>query len=279
MSDRVKEGSLHAESLLRVLDIIAFHTHVWERCCVCENRQEVIIVRLRGKKRKKSDEWARDVVADPSAHKGSWHRLFGNDHPIFVELGSGKGAFVTQMSVRHPEVNWIGVEQYDALIGRISETAARVRAAHEDNPARTDNFRLICGNIERIDQWFADGELERLYLHFSDPWPKLRHARRRLTHPHFLAMYARVLRDGGDVLMRTDNAPLFHDAQHSFAQCGFLCVEAWQDDSGVAGIPAISHVITEYEHKFRMLGKPIYGVHVRYHRGEVGGADEQRSVR
>ncbi|MBU6145248.1 MAG: tRNA (guanosine(46)-N7)-methyltransferase TrmB [Paenibacillaceae bacterium] len=234
----------------------------------------MIIVRLRGKKRAKTDEWAREVVVDPSAHKGSWKRVFGNDKPIFVELGSGKGAFVTQMRVRHPEVNWIGVEKYDALIGRISEMAMRTR--HEQGSDRADNLRLICGDIGQLDQWFADGELDRLYLHFSDPWPKMRHARRRLTHPHFLAMYARVLRDGGDVLMRTDNAPLFWYSQHRFAECGFVCVEAWQDDTGVAGIAAIPHVITEYERKFRMLGKPIYGMHVRHDRdgtatnGDIG---------
>ncbi|WP_028560413.1 tRNA (guanosine(46)-N7)-methyltransferase TrmB [Paenibacillus pinihumi] len=194
------------------------------------------------------------VVLDAQAFKGRWKEFFGNDRPIHVELGMGKGQFISQHSGRNPEINYIGVDMYDELIRRASEKARNVwREKGETSPP---NLALLRANIEFIETMFEPGELERIYLNFSDPWPKSKHARRRLTHPRFLAKYVELLNGQGEIHFKTDSTTLFEFSLNSFTEVGLqlrnisldLHRDTLRDDL----------VLTEYESKFVGFGQPIY---------------------
>jgi len=198
------------------------------------------------------------VVLDASEYKGKWSQFFGNDRPIHVELGMGKGQFISQMSVRNPEINYIGVDMYDELIRRASEKG---RLAWEDKGVDSPpNLALLRANIENIDEMFEDNELERIYLNFSDPWPKSKHARRRLTHPRFVEKYIKKLNENGEIHFKTDSQTLFEFSLNSFADMELvmrnislnLHREELREDL----------VLTEYETKFHNLGHPIHRVEV-----------------
>lgn len=198
------------------------------------------------------------VVLDASQYKGKWHQFFGNDRPIYVELGMGKGQFISQMSVRNPEINYIGVDMYDELIRRASEKARDVWSEKgEDTPP---NLALLRANIENIDEMFEENELERIYLNFSDPWPKSKHARRRLTHPRFVERYIHKLNERGEIHFKTDSQSLFEFSLNSFADMELfmrnISLNLHKDE------PREDLVFTEYETKFHQMGNPIYRVEV-----------------
>jgi tRNA (guanine-N7-)-methyltransferase len=213
-------------------------------------------MRLRGRKNiRESLEAQPDlVVLEPRALRGKWREFFGNDRPIHAELGMGKGRFISTMSTNHPEINYIGMDMYDELLRRGSEKA---RAAwREKGSDRVPNLALVRGNVEYLEEMFAPGELERIYLNFSDPWPKKKHARRRLTHPRMLEKYKAVLNERGEIHFKTDSLTLFEYSLNSFSDCGIqmrnislhLHREGLREDL----------VLTEYEEKFVGLGQPIY---------------------
>lgn len=217
-------------------------------------------MRLRGRKgiREDLERQPELVVLEPESYIGKWQQVFGNDHPIHIELGMGKGKFISEWSARNPNVNYIGVDMYDELIRRGAEKAKRTR---EITPGSTmDNLRLIRMNIEQIETAFAPNELERIYLNFSDPWPKKRHWRRRLTHPDFLRKYMDILNIRGEIHMKTDSVALFEFSLNAFADMGLrmrnisldLHADGVRDDL----------VLTEYESKFIERS-------VRIHRCEV----------
>jgi len=194
------------------------------------------------------------VVLDPAKYKGNWRAFFGNDRPIHAELGMGKGLFISTMSVRHPDINFVGVDRYDELIRRASVKAdAMWREAYGRRP---DNLALVLHNVEHLTDMFGDGEVERIYLNFSDPWPKKRHVKRRLTHPRFLAMYAKVLKPSGEIHFKTDSAELFEYSLNTFSDFGFRLRNITFNLH--AGGLHPDHVMTEYEQKFVEQGKPIY---------------------
>jgi tRNA (guanine-N7-)-methyltransferase len=143
-------------------------------------------MRLRGKKnvRESLEQQPDLVVLEPQQWRGRWHEFFGNDAPIHVELGMGKGQFISRMSANNPQINYIGMDIFDELLRRGSEKARAVwrEKGHE---GRVPNLALVRGNVEYLELMFEPGELSRIYLNFSDPWPKSKHARRRLTHPGF----------------------------------------------------------------------------------------------
>ncbi|WP_310550857.1 tRNA (guanosine(46)-N7)-methyltransferase TrmB [Paenibacillus glufosinatiresistens] len=213
-------------------------------------------MRLRGRKgiRESLERQTDLVVLEPRNYKGKWHELFGNDRPIHVEFGMGKGQFISQMSVKYPDINFIGVDMYDELLRRGAEKA---RAAHEtlgkENPA---NLRLALANIEYAEEVFAPGELERIYLNFSDPWPKSKHARRRLTHPRFLDKYRGLLNGWGEIHLKTDSVSLFEFSLNAFADYG-LQMTNLSLDLHAGGINE-EHVMTEYETKFVGQGMRIH---------------------
>jgi len=229
-------------------------------------------MRLRGRKgiREDIERQKELVVLNARDYKGKWAELFGNDKPIYAELGMGKGRFISEMSRLYPDINFIGVDMYDELIRKASEkarvahglaTAAEIEEDENENENENEliqipNLRLMLFNIEQIEEAFADGELERIFLNFSDPWPKKKHARRRLTHPGFLAKYRQILNDKGEIHLKTDSQSLFEFSLNSFADTG-LRMRNISLNLHVDGINP-DHVMTEYETKFAGQGMNIH---------------------
>jgi len=213
-------------------------------------------MRLRGRKNTRASLEAQPdlVILEPHRWAGRWHEFFGNDRPIYAEFGMGKGQFISTMSVRHEEINFIGVDMYDELLRRGSEKARAVW--REKGFENVPNLALVRGNVEEAEQMFAPGELSRIYLNFSDPWPKKKHSKRRLTHPRFLEMYKRILNADGEIHFKTDSRSLFEYSLNSFCDCGIRLREITLDlhRDGVRE----DLVMTEYETKFHEQGMPIY---------------------
>lgn len=213
-------------------------------------------MRLRGRKgiREEIERQQELIILNAKDLKGKWSEVFGNGQPIHAELGMGKGRFISEMSLKHPEINFIGIDMYDELIRKSSEKA---KSAHgNETEEAIPNLRLVLFNIEHIEEAFGDGELERIYLNFSDPWPKKKHARRRLTHRGFVEKYIRILNDSGEIHLKTDSQSLFEFSLNSFADMGLrmrhislnLHAEGFHPD----------HVMTEYETKFAGQGMNIH---------------------
>lgn len=193
-------------------------------------------------------------VEDAKAFKGRWHEFFGNKQPLHVELGMGKGRFISGMCARHPEWNFIGIDMKEELLMQASDKA---RAAWQEvAQLAPPNLALTLFNIEYVLDLFEQGEVSRIYLNFSDPWPKRRHARRRLTHPEFLQKYASILRPDGEIHLKTDGAGLFEFSLNSFCESGYglrnISLNLHKEG------PHPDHIMTEYEAKFHDRGQPIY---------------------
>lgn len=213
-------------------------------------------MRLRGRKniRESLENQPELVVLEPQQWKGRWREYFGNDRPIHVELGMGKGQFISTQSGRNEGINYIGMDMFDELIRRGSEKARAIWRAKGSE--RVPNLALVRGNVEYLDQMFQPGELSRIYLNFSDPWPKARHAKRRLTHPRFLTKYKDALNEKGEIHFKTDSLSLFEFSLNSFSDSQIqmknislhLHRDGLRDDL----------VLTEYESKFVAQGLPIY---------------------
>ncbi|ECH9276470.1 tRNA (guanosine(46)-N7)-methyltransferase TrmB, partial [Salmonella enterica subsp. enterica] len=213
-------------------------------------------MRLRGRKgiREHLEQQRELVVLNPREYKGRWAEVFGNGRPIHIELGMGKGQFISGMSVKYPDVNFIGMDMYDELIRRASE---KVRTKwDEQGGLEPQTVRLALGNIEMIEEFFAPGEVERIYLNFSDPWPKKKHWRRRLTHPRFLEKYRQLLNDNGEIHFKTDSRVLFEFSLNAFSAVGLQMndISLSLHEGGINE----AHVMTEYESKFVGQGMPIY---------------------
>lgn len=177
--------------------------------------------------------------------KGHWQELFGREAPLHVELGTGKGDFISQMAQRHPEWNFIGIEaQQDVLYA----AAKKVRALE------LPNVRLLVFDINNIENIFGEQEVDRFYINFCDPWPKARHAKRRLTHVGFLHRYAKLLKRPGRLIFKTDNRPLFDFSLEQFQEAG-LTVEDVSFDLHAENRP--DNIMTEYERKFSGFGEKI----------------------
>lgn len=185
-------------------------------------------------------------ITDPEAHKGKWSEVFGNDNPIHVEIGCGKGSFVVGMAKMYPDVNFIAIEKVEDVIVMAMEKAIENEVG---------NVLFMDLDAERIEDFFEKGEIERIYLNFSDPWKKSKQAKRRLTHKNFLDRYKKVLNSGSYIWFKTDNRKLFEFSLNSFCAEGFKLQNITLDlhDSGFEG-----NVITEYEQRFIDLGQPIY---------------------
>lgn len=179
------------------------------------------------------------------SEKGRWQEIFGRRAPIFVELGTGKGDFISQMAELHPEVNFIGIEmQQDVLI-----TAAR-----KVREKGLRNVRLLVFDIAGLKMIFAYGEVSRFYVNFCDPWPKKRHAKRRLTHRNFLACYQDLLLSGGKLFFKTDNRLLFDFSLEEFEAAGLPVTDVSYD---LHAEERPDNVMTEYERKFSGRGEKI----------------------
>lgn len=204
--------------------------------------------------------WASDFIAEqseyavtnPEQYKGKWHELFGNHHPIHIEVGTGKGQFLAGMAQKNPDINYIGIELFDSVI---------VAAIQKAVDLKIPNLKFLNVNANNLSEYFAPGEIDRVYLNFSDPWPKSRHAKRRLTYKSFLALYEEILVKGGEIHFKTDNQGLFEYSLLSFSEYGLLLKYVSLDlhNSDYEG-----NVMTEYEEKFSEKGQRIYRVEAKY---------------
>ena len=193
-------------------------------------------------------EYAPIVVLEPEQHKGAWREIFGNDHPIHMEVGMGKGKFVSTLARQNPDINFIGVEVIEEVL---LDAVKRMNRA-EGIP---ENLRLVWVNASLLEDLFAAEEVDRIYLNFSDPWPKTRHAKRRLTHKGFLDQYRVILGAEGQVHFKTDNQGLFEFSLNEFSACGWRMQNIQLDM--YKKLPE-GNVATEYETKFHNQGMPIY---------------------
>lgn len=206
--------------------------------------------------RLRNKPWAKDtllahpemVIQDAKQWKGRWQERFGNNHPIHIEIGSGKGQFISQMAKANPMINYIGIE---------IQTSVIVVALEKALAAQVPNLQLLHIDGGSLTEYFAANEVSRIYLNFSDPWPKKRHAKRRLTHAHFLQAYEQVLPADGEIHFKTDNRGLFEYSLASFSQFGMILKQVWLD---LHEDPLPDNVMTEYEEKFSAKGHPIYRV-------------------
>lgn len=192
------------------------------------------------------------VTPEPEQHKGKWSAVFGNSNPIHIEIGMGKGQFIRGMALQNPEINFIGVECYDSVLVRALE-----KLIEEPLP----NVRLLRFDGEHLLNCFEPHELSRIYLNFSDPWPKIRHAKRRLTHEKFLTMYRELLAPNGDVWFKTDNRLLFQFSLVSMNNFGMI----FEDVSlNLHEEEPADNVRTEYEQNWSSRGYPIYRVEAKF---------------
>lgn len=188
------------------------------------------------------------VVLEPQQYKGNWHNVFGNNGPIQIEVGMGKGRFISTMARQNPELNFIGIEVIEEVL---LDAVKRMNRAG----GIPDNLRLVWINAAMLQDLFIEGEVDRIYLNFSDPWPKTRHKKRRLTHESFLKQYAAVLKTQGQVHFKTDNQLLFEFSLNEFSACRWQLQNIQLD---LYRCEPEGNVATEYELKFHEKEMPIY---------------------
>ncbi len=186
------------------------------------------------------------VVKDADHYKGRWKEYLNTDEPVHIEIGMGKGKFLMEMARKNPHIQYIGIEKYSSVLVRALEKM-------EEDPL--ENVHFIRMDAEYITQYFDKGEVEKIYLNFSDPWPKDRHAKRRLTSHQFLERYDQILKEEGEIIFKTDNRDLFDFSVAEAGDAGWtmdLCVYNLYDSQYLEG-----NVMTEYEEKFVKKGIPI----------------------
>lgn len=215
-------------------------------------------MRLRNIPRAESVLEAHDnVIKNEKECKGRWHTVFGNDAPVYIEIGMGKGQFLTAMAQKNPDRNYIGIERYSSVLLRAVERLDKLAEASGGEPGEVpENIRFICMDAAEIEDVFEKGEVEGIYLNFSDPWPKKRHARRRLTSKEFFARYDSILAPDGRVEFKTDNRDLFQFSLEQAEEAGWRVLMSTWDLHGDAVMNA-GNVMTEYEEKFSAKGNPI----------------------
>ena len=179
---------------------------------------------------------------------GRWKEIFGNDNPVHIEIGMGKGKFIHTMARENPEINYVGIEKYSSVL---------LRAIQKMEKEELPNLKFLRMDAEGITGVFAQGEVDRIYLNFSDPWPKDRHAKRRLPSREFLRRYGEILTPDGVVEFKTDNRELFQFALEELEPAGWKIVQMTEDLHRDAKMMQ-GNVMTEYEERFSSKGNPIY---------------------
>ena len=207
------------------------------------------------------------VASDPKSCRGNWDRVFAGrsagrekdpadarpgKKPLYIEVGMGKGRFLMELSRLHPDNNYVGMEMYDSVLLR----AVQKKNELQENGVLLDNCLFIREDARLLPELFAPGEAAGIYLNFSDPWPKARHAKRRLTSHQFLERYEKILAPGGRIEFKTDNRELFDFSLQEAGIAGWT-VEAFTYDLHHDGDLLPGNVMTEYEEKFCAMGKPI----------------------
>ena len=176
-------------------------------------------------------------IDNPKELRGNWNKVFNNNNPIYIEIGMGKGDFIIENACLYPNINFIGIEKFDSVI---------VRAIQKSNELELNNLKLIRIDAIEIDEVFSK-EIDKIYLNFSDPWPKERHAKRRLTSPIFLAKYDTIFKDIPNITMKTDNNGLFEYSLESLVNYGYEMIYVTRD---LYSEDIRDNIATEYEKKF-----------------------------
>lgn len=211
-------------------------------------------MRLRNKPwaSEKIGQYPHYIVPNPEDYKGRWNEAFKNENPLHIEVGTGKGQFLLGMAKQNPHINYIGIELFESVI---------VSALDRLIEAELPNFKLLNVNAVELEKYFTKNDVERVYLNFSDPWPKKRHAKRRLTYKSFLQSYENILVNEGEIHFKTDNQGLFEFSLMSFSEYGlllkFLSLDLHKSDFE-------GNIMTEYEEKFSQKGQRIYRCEVKY---------------
>jgi len=187
------------------------------------------------------------VISNPEKNKGKWNAIFSNNNDLHVEFGMGKGGFIIEMARQNPDINYIGVERFETVVYKACKKAERDQLV--------PNLRFICENVGLCKDIFSKGEVDRIYLNFSDPWPKNRHANKRLTYRKFLKKYDYLLCKKGQIHFKTDNKGLFEFTLNELSDQDWKMKNITFDlhASGIKG-----NVMTEYEERFSSQGMPIY---------------------
>ena len=190
----------------------------------------------------------RYVVHEPENFKGSWkEEIFKNDAPIHIEIGMGKGKFIMQLASDNPDINYIGIEKYSSVL---------LRAIQKMEKNELSNLVFVRMDAESITDVFGPDEIDRIYLNFSDPWPKDRHAKRRLMSGNFLDKYTQILKKDGIIEFKTDNRALFDFAVEEAPSAGWEIVGMTYDLHKDAEMMR-GNIMTEYEERFSSMGNPI----------------------
>ena len=202
-------------------------------------------------------EYTDYIIANPEEMKGKWAAQFLHSSPIHVEFGTGRGQFITALAEENPAINYIALEQKQEVL---------VQAIRKAKDKELSNIKFILGNANHILKFFDEGELSRIYLNFVDPWPKKRHAKRRLTHHHFLDMYKKILTETGEIFLKTDNEILFEFSLNELIQYRFhlshISLNLYRDEENIK-----NQIQTEYEEKFIEQGKTIFRLEARISEG------------
>ena len=189
----------------------------------------------------------KNVIQSGKDYKGKWNELFGNDNPIYLEIGMGKGDFIIEHARSNPNINYIGLEKFASVL---------IQASDKLNDEHLPNLYLLLVDAEELDEIFDENEISQIYLNFSDPWPKARHAKRRLTSSKFLKNYQTILKDEGTIEFKTDNRELFEYSIVSMNNYGMNFLDLTFDLHHRD--PEMYIIKTEYEKKFMAKGNPIY---------------------
>lgn len=185
-------------------------------------------------------------ISNGEEYIGKWSELFGNNNPIYIEIGMGKGKFIIENAIKYPDINFIGIEKYDSVIAKCLPKI----------PDGLNNLVILRLDALNIDKVFSH-EISRIYLNFSDPWPKVRHSLRRLSSKVFLAKYDSIFKNNMEICMRTDNRDLFVYSLLSFSEYGYTLRKLSLD---LHSEEIDNLITTEYEDKFSDKGMPIYAV-------------------
>lgn len=190
------------------------------------------------------------VIKRPEDQRRCWRQVFGNRRPIRIEIGMGKGRFILNMAKENPGINFVGIERYSSVLLRA------VEKFDTDEFKDLKNIRFVCMDARRLEEVFAPGEVDRIYLNFSDPWPKARHAKRRLTSTEFLERYEKVLVPYGTIEFKTDNTELFNFSLEQVKEAGWT-VSSFTYDLHHNEEMNRGNIMTEYEERFSAKGNPI----------------------
>ncbi len=192
-------------------------------------------------------------ISEPELNKGKWNEVFNNTNPIHIEIGCGKGQFISTLAKLNPDINYIAIEKFDSVLLRCLEKVI---------DSGLTNLKLCVMDAQMISNYFKQDEVKRIYLNFSDPWPKKHHAKRRLTSPLFLEQYKLILDKKGEIFFKTDNRGLFEYSLESISNNGFSISNISLDlHKDLEKYP--DNITTEFEDKWSKLG-PIYRLEARF---------------